>query len=141
MHRQVICRVIENNHGEPFTSQGKGRGFRLGQSLVPPQAYFGIVVFGSRFVFLNTQAKLETPSVVERRHGHAFADKLGEAVGDVGYHGDVVNLVVVRYPEGMGNFKKGCQPCFMFTQNSLWKVCAQSDVPTLLRSWLCGEVM
>ncbi|OBS64717.1 hypothetical protein A6R68_06742, partial [Neotoma lepida] len=56
-------------------------------------AYFGVIVFGSHFIFCNAQAKLETPSIVERRHGHAFADKLGETVRDVGDHGDVVNLI------------------------------------------------
>lgn len=55
-------------------------------------------MLGRRFVFRNAQAKLETPRVVERRHGHAFADELGEAVRDVGYHGDVVNLIIVCYP-------------------------------------------
>lgn len=39
--------------------------------------------------------------MVEGSHGHAFGDELLETVRDLGYHGDVVNLIIVSYPEGI----------------------------------------
>lgn len=41
--------------------------------------------------------------MVEGRHGHASADELRETVCDLGYHGDVVSLVVVGDPGMVGN--------------------------------------
>lgn len=62
------------------------------------QAYFRIVVFSCCFIFGDAQAKLQTPGMVERCHGHAFADEFWQTVRELGYHGDVVNLIVVSNP-------------------------------------------
>ena len=55
-------------------------------------------MFSCCFILCDTQAKLQTPCVVERGHGHASADEFWETVRDLGYHGDVMNLIVVSNP-------------------------------------------
>lgn len=65
--------------------------------------YFGIVALSGRFVLRDPQAELEAARVVEGGHGHAPADELREAVRDLGYHGDVVSLVVVGDPGTVGD--------------------------------------
>lgn len=57
-----------------------------------------IIVFRCDFILCDTQAKLKTPCMVKRCHGHAFIDEFWETVGDPGDHGDVVSLIVVSNP-------------------------------------------
>lgn len=62
------------------------------------RAYFRIIALGCRLILCDPQAELQTPRVVERGHGHASADEFRETVRDLGYHGDVVNLIIVSDP-------------------------------------------
>lgn len=41
--------------------------------------------------------------MVEGSHGHASDDEFRETVRDLGYHGDVMNLIIVSNPVVMFN--------------------------------------
>lgn len=79
-----------------FKSQLKPRSFCLSLFLVAVRlSYLRIIVLGCCFILCDPQTELKASCIVEGCHGHASVDELRETVRDLGYHGDVVNLIIV----------------------------------------------